>query len=215
MTSLLKREKPRFLVEDMSLSLQTGEGPQALSPDNTPLKISGSFQVSQQPDTVAEQAPDIVGTPQAPCTSLPCYKGLPSGETVRKLVEAALLRKVWQTCWLMLDLRFYIAAREVLILMLIMLQEPTDRSLQLLLGTRRGHVMESEPGHMAHHYLKQVSAGATTEARVNHKPAAYVLCQLVEWSISKHSHICEQDVWSLQSVMLNPLLATAHDLERC
>ena len=110
MASFLKREKTRFLVEEMSLSLQTGEKPRALSPDNTPLKISGSFQVSQQPDIVAEQAPDIVPTPQAPSTSLPCYRGLPSQETVRKLVEDAFLNKVWSDlmikCWHMLDFWF-------------------------------------------------------------------------------------------------------------
>lgn len=89
MTNLLRQEKARFLVEELSLELQSGEESQTLSPSKSPLKISGSFQVSQQPP---DPAPENLQQPSS--AMLPCYKGLPSQETVRKLIEDAVLSKV-------------------------------------------------------------------------------------------------------------------------
>lgn len=94
MTNLLRQEKARFLVEELSLQLQTGEGLQAFSPDNTPLKISGSLCVSQQPDGTAADGPEHGQLQQSPAAALPCYKGLPTQGTVRKVIEEAVLNKV-------------------------------------------------------------------------------------------------------------------------
>ena len=89
MTSLLRREKARFLVEELSLQLQSGEESRMLSPSNSPLKISGSFQVSQQP---SEPPSESLQKPNS--ATLPCYKGLPSQEAVRQLIEVAVINKV-------------------------------------------------------------------------------------------------------------------------
>ncbi|KAK9836617.1 hypothetical protein WJX74_004447 [Apatococcus lobatus] len=129
MTSLLRREKTRFLVEEMSLQLQTGEPLQALTQHSTPVKISGSFQVSEQSQSAAGQAPEAEASLKPPSAALSCYRGLPNPETVRQLIEKAVLHK-----------------------------DSTNKSLQQLLADSRGQELELGPGHIAHQYLQQIIA---------------------------------------------------------
>ena len=90
MTNLLKRERTRFLVEEMTLQMHQSPDTTALTPETASIMVSGSFEVSQQP---AEAPTTQPGSPAA--LSLDCYRGLPSLQTIRKLVENAMLSKVY------------------------------------------------------------------------------------------------------------------------